>query len=251
MKRAWREYLKMSILFLLAGFFIQKYLSGNLYDYISPRFAWLAVLAAVLFAVMAMSFINFKPNHNDNDLHPDHDHDHDHPHEHNVTKWPVILVSVPLVLGIFVPARPLGASQVANQGISTDISAPSADLQTSLKIIPAQRNVLDWVRAIGANPDPAALNEQQVDVIGFVYRDVRFASNQFMVARYAISCCVADARAMGLVVQTGDASQHATGEWVRVQGHFMAGALDNNSMPVIKVDSIVSVDQPAQPYLYP
>jgi putative membrane protein len=247
MKKAWREYLKMSILFLLAGFFIQKYLSGNLFDYISPRFAWLAVLGAVLFAVMAISFINSKPDHYEEDLH----HEDDHPHEHNVTKWPVILVSVPLVLGIFVPSRPLGASQVANQGISTDISAPSADLQTSLKIIPAQRNVLDWVRAIGANPDPAAMNEQQVDVIGFVYRDVRFTNDQFMVARYAISCCVADARAMGLVVQTDAASQYATGVWVRVQGHFIAGALDNNPMPVIKVDSIVSVDQPAQPYLYP
>ena len=247
MKKAWREYLKMVILFLLAGLFIQKYLSGNLYNYISPRFGWLAVLAAVLFAMMAVSFLNSEPDHEDHEVNPD----YDHQHEHNVSKWPVILVSIPLALGIFVPSHPLGASQVANQGISTDISAPSSDLQTSLKVIPAERNVLDWVRAIGADPDPAALNDQKVDVIGFVYRDVRFATDQFMVARYAISCCVADARAMGLVVQTEDAGQHAAGEWIRVQGHFVAGDLDHNPIPVIVVDSIVPVDQPAQPYLYP
>ena len=244
----WFENIKGIVLLALAGIFIQKYVSGNLYNYISPRFGWLAILGAVLLALMALSIINLRPAKEDpQTIHPGHDHEK----EHKTSFWALILISVPLLMGILIPSHPLGASQVANQGVSTGLSAPSSDLQVSLKVIPAERNVLDWVRAIGANPDPASLNGQQANVIGFVYRDIHYASDQFMIARFAVSCCVADARAIGLVVTTPDAAQYATGEWLEVKGHFSAGKLDASPIPVILADAITPVEQPAQPYLYP
>jgi uncharacterized repeat protein (TIGR03943 family) len=247
MQKHWRNTVKGAVLFLFAIFFADKYWSGKLYYYIGPRFGWLAALTAGLFVVMALFYNRVNPIHDD--AHPNHDHEHDH--ERNASIWTLVIVSVPLILGTLVPARPLGASAIANQGVSTNIAAPSSDAQTSLTIIPAQRNVLDWVRAIGANSDPAALNGQSADVVGFVYRDVRFASEQFMVARFTVACCVADARAMGVVVQASNASQFDTGAWVRVKGTFKDGMLDNSPIPVVVADEIVSVEQPAQPYLYP
>jgi putative membrane protein len=245
MQRRWRNIVKGVVLFLFAIFLADKYWSGKLYYYIGPRFGWLAALAAGLFVAIAIFYNRAGPL-CDDDLH-----NHQHDHERETPVWILIVVSAPLVLGTLVPARPLGASAVANQGVSMNVAAPSSNALTSLTIIPAQRNILDWVRAIGANSDPTALNGQSVDVVGFVYRDVRFAGEQFMVARFTVACCVADARAMGLVVQVSNARQFETGAWVRVKGAFKDGMLDNSPMPVVVADEIVPVEQPTQPYLYP
>lgn len=246
MNSHWINLVKAGILLLFTVFLSLKFFSGKIFDYISPRFGWLAILASGLFVLIAVAYSRSDPNQEE-----DHDTNHQESHSHRLTKWPLIIVAVPIVLGIIIPAHPLGATDVANQGISTDISAPSVDLQSSLTIIPSQRNVLDWVRAMGANPSPSALNGQQADVVGFVYRDVRFDTDQFMVARFAVSCCVADARAMGVVVQSSQSSQYATGAWVRVKGAFINGTLNNSPIPVITAAEITPVAQPNQPYLYP
>lgn len=247
MHKPWRNILKGVILLLFAIFFAQKYWSGGLYDYIAPRFGWLAVLAAVMFAGIGLAYLLESSKQDEADGF----HDHAFPPERTGSKWPLILLSIPLIAGVVIPARPLGPSQIDNQGVSTNITAPTSDVKISLTIVPAQRNILDWVRAMGANPDPTALNGQQVDVIGFVYRDIRFAGDQFMVARFAVSCCVADARAMGLVVQTRNASQYTTGAWVRVKGTFNDGTLGTDRLPVVTPSEVTLVSQPVQPYLYP
>jgi uncharacterized repeat protein (TIGR03943 family) len=120
-----------------------------------------------------------------------------------------------------------------------------------LTIVPAKRNVLDWVRAINADPDPAALNGEQADVIGFVYRDDRFGNDQFLLARFTITCCVADAMAIGLVVQSPEAASLAADSWVHVQGAFEDGKLGDEPTPVLVAADIAPVQAPEQPYLYP
>jgi uncharacterized repeat protein (TIGR03943 family) len=121
---------------------------------------------------------------------------------------------------------------------------------TVLFTVAAERNVLDWVRAMSANPDPAALNGEEADVVGFVYRDIRFGENQFMVARFTISCCVADATAIGVVVASEEASSLEQDSWVRVQGTFHEGALNGEPMAVLVAEDITPVEPPEQPYLF-
>ena len=133
----------------------------------------------------------------------------------------------------------------------TPVSTSSGSLQSSLARSTGQRNVLDWARTIRANPDAHALDGQAVDVVGFVYRDAQFADNQFMVTRLTIVCCVADASAIGLVVQTADAKKYEPDSWVRVTGKFAAGVLDDKAMPVVSADAITPVEPPQQPYLFP
>jgi putative membrane protein len=234
-------------LLLFASFLAEKLITGKIYNYISPRFSWTTIVAILIFLVMAFFYILANPEHDEHGAEPT----HDHVHEHKLSKGSLLFGGLLLIFGLVIPVRPLGVSQVTNQGISTDVSAPNVDLQSSLTIVPAERNILDWVRAIGANPDPAALTGQSADVIGFVYRDVRFSGDKFMVARFTVSCCVADARALGLVVEMADSSQFSTGAWVRVAGIFNEGDLDNLPIPVIQAQKITLVEQPLQPYLYP
>jgi uncharacterized repeat protein (TIGR03943 family) len=155
-----------------------------------------------------------------------------------------------VLLSVAVPARPLGASAIANRGIAMDVAIAS-DQQSKLTIVPGKRNILDWARIISTTTNPSVLDGQEVDVVGFIYRDVRFSGNQFMVARFTITCCVADALAIGVVVSADDASEYPTDTWVRVQGSFHEGVLDGTAMPVLVADEIAPVQPPEQPYLYP
>lgn len=249
--------LKALILVLLAIFFAEKFVSGRLYYYIGPRFGWLSVLAVALFIALANAYGIFDSRDEDGDHEHDHGHHHasahDHDHEHDHTGgsgWRLLIVALPLILGVLVPAKPLDATAVSTRGVSTQLTSAADVSDTVLFTVASERNVLDWVRAMSANPDPAALNGEEADVVGFVYRDIRFGENQFMVARFTISCCVADATAIGVVVASGEASGLEQDSWVRVQGTFHEGALDGEPMAVLVAEDITPVQPPEQPYLF-
>ncbi len=246
------DHLKALVLILMAIFFAEKLASGKLYFYIGPRFVWLSVLAIALFIMLAGAY-NLVGKQKADALsdQPAHEHDH-HPAEHGrVSIWPLVIVAMPLVLGTLIPARPLGASAISSRGVTTDIATTTNTSPTRLTIVAGERNVLDWVRVMSENPDPAALDGQEADVIGFVYRDARFAEDQFMAARFTITCCVADALAVGIVVQDSHAGRYPADSWVRVQGTFEQGMLDGTPIPVLIADQITPIQPPEQPYLYP
>jgi uncharacterized repeat protein (TIGR03943 family) len=156
-----------------------------------------------------------------------------------------------MLLGLIVPARPLGASAIASRGIGlTAPDRPSTESAAS-GAAGATKNVLDWLRDFGTNADPSAFKGQPVDVTGFVYRDPRNGTDQFWVSRFAISCCVADATAIGMLVQTSQASTLKADSWVRVTGKLSVGEFAGEKVPVIVPDKIVPTDQPQNPYLYP
>lgn len=238
---------KALILVLLAIFFAEKFVSGRLYYYIGPRFGWLSVLAVALFIALANAYnaLSFE------DEDDGHEHGHEHEHARSATSgWGLLIVALPLILGVLIPARPLDASAVSTRGVSTQLASAADVSDTVLFTVSSERNVLDWVRAMSANPDPAALNGEQADVVGFVYRDIRFADNQFMVARFTISCCVADATAIGVIVSSAEASGLEQDTWVRVQGTFDEGELDGEPLPVLVAEEITPVEPPEQPYLF-
>lgn len=245
--------LKALILILTAVFFAQKFVSGTLYYYIGPRFGWLSLLAVMLLILIGGAY-DLTRREDEADEHQHHEHEHDHHHGHDaetVSAWPLLLVSLPLILGVLIPVQPLGASAVGNRGVSTDIAAAAGEETQTLTIVPGERNVLDWVRAISESADPAELTGEAVDVIGFVYRDVRFNEDQFMVSRFTITCCVADAMAIGLVVEADGAADFPADSWVRVRGALSEGAVYGDPMPVVLAEEVTPVQVPEHPYLYP
>jgi putative membrane protein len=108
------------------------------------------------------------------------------------------------------------------------------------------------VRAFNSSSRLDEFNGQQADLIGFVYRDIQFEGKPlFMVARFTISCCVADASAIGIVVQSAQAAKLAQDSWVHVTGAFQVQELDGQKTPILVAKSIEQTSQPPQPYLYP
>jgi uncharacterized repeat protein (TIGR03943 family) len=239
-----------AVLLLATGlYFAWVIASGNLPNYINERFAWLSYVAAgILLLLGAYSIWGL--------LRPARNQPDDpllqlvsaRQEEHRPISWGVLaIVAFPLVLGTLIPSRPLGAESVGS--IST--SAMSAANVAEFQIDPLQRNVLDWLRAFNSSSDFSEFNGERADLIGFMYQEPTFGDNQFMIARFTVSCCVADASALGVPAYWSDTATVEQGQWIRVQGAFQVGTFRENTLPILQVESIELIEEPAHPYLYP
>lgn len=235
-----RAWLRPAILAGLGLYFNYNLASGNLTNYINVRFAWLSYLAAMLFlllaAVTAYDLINARRQ------------GRQHTHDHALSWAGLAVVAIPLVLGTFIPSRPLGANAVEGD-LASGIAAIGST--TAFTSDPLTWNVLDWLRAINSSDDLSGFNGQQVDVVGFVYRAETFPPTTFMVARFVISCCAADASAIGLPVVWSGAPDLPADAWVRVRGVFELGEFGGNLAPILHAETVEVIPAPEHPYLYP
>ncbi len=231
-------WVKTAILLGLGLYFSWLIISGNLTNYINQRFAWLAVVGAAVFIGLALVTIygNLRA-------------DEDCGHEHFPIGWDILLItSLPLLLALIVPSRSLGIEAV-NGGIS--LSPVGVASQAAFQRSPLDRNILDWLREFDRAPSPAAFNGTAADVVGFIYREPAFAEDSFMISRFTMSCCVADAFPIGMPVSASQAADFETGVWARARGELRAANFGGDVMPVLFAESLEAVEEPRQPYLYP
>lgn len=215
--------------------------TGTLSYYINTRFQWLTYVALILLTLLTgwslLQNLRGRKAHSTGTA-----------FMHVPFNWgSALVVSVPLLLAVIVPAQPLGASAV-NGGVSLNPVGSTA--RTTVNIPPEKRNIMDWLREFNREPESAVFNGEPVTVIGFIYREPSFTDDQFMVARYTMSCCVADAFAVGMPVAFDGAADFETGTWVEITGYLQAQDFDGDFMPVIVPEAVTETDIPETPYLY-
>lgn len=250
--------IKALLLIGLGLFLYSRIANGTLNYYIAQRFAVYTLIAIVGLIVVGLSYYSRAQEHSHDPADPNHvahDHDHNHhEHSHGLTWSGVLLVALPVLLGLFVPPQPLGAAALANREVnvtSTGSTMPAAVRAASQKSS-LDKNVLDWSQLFKSSPDAATrFAGEPAKVTGFVFRDERFANEQFLVTRFVVSCCVADGNVAGVVVQWNGAAELPTDQWVEVSGEFVSGALSGETIPVLHAQSVTNISVPDQPYLYP
>jgi putative membrane protein len=242
------RFLKTIILLLMGAFLFMRVVDGTVLYYINQRFVLLTWLAAGGFVLVAASYYLIGRQ--------SHDHTHTHDHDHSHLTWAgLLIVALPLLLGWLVPPRPLGAAAIGNREINVGSMGSLASVAppqsgSVLGLSAGEKNILDWLNDFQRQSDPAVFSGQEAHLIGFVYRDGRFADDTFMVARFTVSCCVADAAPIGLIVQWPDAAGLPADQWVDVTGHFEVGTFNGQEIPILVADEITLTEPPAQPYLY-
>lgn len=249
-----------AILLLGTGMFLYgRIANGTLFYYINERFAGFTLFGVVGLLAVGLAYqFGKKPAVQDTHEHHNHEHHHDHSHEHShALSWGgALLVALPVILGLAVPPRPLGASALDNREVvlSVEDSALPAVVLAAAKSA-GDRNILDWWRAFqadsGSGSDYAAFTNQEATVVGFVYKDPRYGEGHFLATRFIVSCCVADAAVVGLVVRWPDSVTLQDDQWVEVRGKFAPSTLPEWEPPLLVAERVTPVDTPAQPYLYP
>lgn len=240
-----------TIILVLLGIFLYTRIAGDtVLFYINERFVILTYLAAAGLVLVGAGVLLQKGGH---------EHEHEHVHGHSPGNgrrawigW--LILSIPVLLGFLVPPQPLGADALQNRDVDisnlTSIAPPGSD-EATRGVVSGERNIVDWLREFQSQPDPAPFQGQEAHVVGFVYRDDRFDPNSLMVSRFVVSCCVADAAPVGLIVQSLQASGLPQDQWIEVTGRFMPGVFDGFEIPILVADEIVVTEAPPQPYLYP
>ena len=263
--------LKGLLLLGLGIFLFTRITSGTLNYYISQRFDWLTIAAVLGLVVVGLSYRYLLQESEDSDAASDdlgpkrsdeagsmaavdsHQHSHNHDHSHALSWSGLVLISLPIVLGLLVPPRPLGVAALQNREISAgglDSVLPAAAGSTLVKES-SERTILDWVLAFHQGDRPAETDT--ADVVGFVYLDEAADEAAFTLTRFVVGCCAADAMAVGLPVSlTAGLPSEAEleeGQWVRVVGQFADST--GNDIPVLVAEQLEAVPEPNQPYLYP
>lgn len=257
-----KQTIKNILLIALGIFLLSRLLNGTLSFYIHPRFNVLTLITAVGLAALGIGYAiqqyrqSAHARQHSSGHEPDHAHEHAHVHSHDVSWVGLFLLSLPVVLGLLVEPRPLGASALQNReiNIGTDVSLTSANAPagSELSVIAnaGERNILDWLYLFQRSTDPTSFDGEEAHVIGFVYRDDRFTDTQFMVSRFTVSCCVADAAPIGLIVEWPDTAVLTADSWVEVSGTIQARTFNGIEIPVLVANSVAPTETPSQPYLY-
>ena len=239
------------LLALLGLYLLSRVWSGKILLYINQRFVILIFLAGLGFIILAQVLFSQRQEASAAaEAHQEHNHAGLHMER---IKWNFWWILFPVLIGFLIPAKPLGADALPNRGVTTKaaLSTRLQDSQDSLQVSPTQRTVLDWIRLFASENDVHQFEGQPVDVTGFVFHDPTLADGQFMVGRFSITCCVADAFAIGMVVNKPGLTGLSDNTWIEVQGKLSIATVNGSLLPVIQADAITPVAEPEQPYLFP
>ncbi len=235
--------LKPLLLLSLALFLYARLSDGTILFYINHRFVWLIWVAVVVLGIVIVSYrvTRHLPSGNPPE------------HGHGLRWYTVGILLLPVLLGLLVPAQPLGTTALANRELNVALQTALTVSSRTIRQAVEQRDptLLDWVGAFQQESDLSAFVGETTELTGFVYRQDGLPPDTWLLSRFVVTCCVADAIAVGLAVRAPELVPPENDQWVEVRGQFDVEIRDGKQVAVLVADSVTYIGQPQQPYLYP
>jgi putative membrane protein len=255
--RAYRTFQGL-ILAALGLFLLSKLWDGSVLLYINQRFVWLVVFAAIGLVILSQVVLQNRPPAEETRARREIMITHQSRSCLTTSRSRDCIWLEPVVAGTACLAGAVGPGPAfryfssGNARHHNQCAAQCAQSSTSisLEMPSAERTVLDWNRTINYASDPFQYNGEPADVTGFVYHDPRLQEGEFLVGRFTLTCCVADAFAIGMVVLWAG-TDLPDNSWVRVQGTIEVTEEDGQRTPAIRAQTVEQIPEPPQPYLYP
>ncbi len=206
-------------------------LEGTFRRYVRPGMGpWLAV-AGVLLAVLGVIVLW---------RHRRGDHDHS-AHEHGGERVAWLLLAPVLALLLVAPGA-LGAFSLGRTGSAVTVrSGGGVFAQLEPQAGPHEMSLLEFDQRAFEGTSGASFNGATVRLVGFVAP----ADDGFLVARYSIACCAADALAATAHVVGWDGPTPARDTWVEAEGTFEPGGEQH---PRLVTTSVTPIPEPNDPY---
>ena len=161
-----------------------------------------------------------------------------------------LLVLVPVGLGLLTAPRALDPNALGGQDAGRVVIAYSTTPASSAAGPPEQpiRDVPDLFRYLRTAGEGGV--GQPVHLVGMVAHGDSLAADEFVLLRYSIVHCVADAQPLGLLVQTPDASAGASSAtWVEVDGTLASTQHGGAHLVSVIASRVSPTREPPDPYL--
>jgi uncharacterized repeat protein (TIGR03943 family) len=157
---------------------------------------------------------------------------------------------LPLAYAFTVPAGGLGSHAFAQRTV--EVASPF-ELPAALSSVaappPADERGPIGLLALLMNSDRYA--DKPIVVDGMVHTDRGAGEEGFILFRFAIVCCAADAIPVSARVRWPAAASLPPDAWVRVQGVLRLREEDGTKRAVIEASQVDRVQPPSNPYLFP
>jgi uncharacterized repeat protein (TIGR03943 family) len=213
-----------------AGLFWFLLLSGRTYLYLSSRTAWVVPLGAVILTVAVVGRLASARS------------EHPEPLPRR-TAWGYGFIVLPVVAVLVLPPTALGSFAASRRSLGTGIAAGGPNLAAGDQVTLASIAAAGWSE--DARRALVARAGSQVSFEGIVDRREGQPAEEFMLTRFIVSCCVADAISVQVRVVGAPPGRFQEDDWVRVQGTFYPVARET----VVDASSIEPIPRPDSPYL--
>ena len=160
--------------------------------------------------------------------------------------WIMGLMVVPVVLVLFAPVTTLGTFSASKRaGFSgAGFSASAGDIgsgELTLIDVAAAETSPEGERALAKRAG------ENVSFVGFVSIRDDTPADEFLLARYVVTCCVADATIAEVRVVNVTPGQFENEDWVQVTGTIFPIGRE----VIVDASDIAAVERPDHPYLTP
>lgn len=247
---------KVTILLGLSYYFFQTAYTGRALLYVHPKmlvFVYFGAAAMAFMALMSAGELFKIPR-------------------QNMRVFPYALFLLTLVLALGLPPVTLGSGTLAGRNVDLGQREPAQDREASSpppgdgqegspdsspgeglepvdgRIFMDQQNFMSWIFKVYTYTSSYVGNE--IIVTGFVHRVEEYAEDEFVIARFVMSCCIADMQIAGILCRFEDASRWPTDTWVRVKGTLIEGEYGGHTSPIIVSVEVTEEERPYVEYVY-
>lgn len=252
------HYLPTVIIAGYGGFILSLFMRNDLTLYINPAYVWPTVLAgAVLIAFSVLRLVKPRAGAHEGEACCADDTcgcESGSCSSASIRMWPSLVLSIPLFLAIVLPPRSLAAFSAMQRGPQiagmTSIRGVNTVSHVSLSVDTASFTLQDWAGALSADPNPKDYIGKPVDISGMVLRDPgAVPTGYIMVMRYQVTCCIADARPIGLIVRDPTGSAIKDSQWIKVSGVMGAASYQGQRLVVVEPKRL-EIIKAGNPYMY-
>ncbi|MEB1806377.1 MAG: TIGR03943 family protein [Bacillaceae bacterium] len=278
------------ILLSFAGFLFKLHYFDEIAHYINPKYIGFSQVASILFLFLFFIQVPRIWSTKTEDLHENCGPwgcNHDDAFTNRVTVRNGIIymiICLPVVTGLLLPAKALDASIAVNRGalmqqqslnqdihhddheghfhlhsdhVDEEICLPIEKAEVELfesgnaehMIVMEKTKFAQQFYAITENAKKVRGREIVID--GFVLKEEGLSPNQLFVGRFLITHCVADATVIGFLAETEKEVAIPEGSWVRVKGILNVSRHGHEEVPIIRVKQLDVIEKPKEPYIYP
>jgi uncharacterized repeat protein (TIGR03943 family) len=169
--------------------------------------------------------------------------------------WSSALLLATAILGFLVQPKVFNSQTAIQRGVTESTILTRAQPQSFRSASkPEDRSLIDWIRTLNVYPEPDAYMGQPVKVKGFVVHSKDLPSQYFLISRFVITCCAADAYPVGLPVKLSKLNKnrdaYPVDSWFEVKGQMITESLNGKRQLAIEANSLEKIPEPPNPYYY-
>ena len=242
---------------LFGGLLLWLVISGEYLSYVAPRIGPYLIFASVVMLSWALLGLGklLRPQHRVRTAHC------------FVLALPMLLLLLPHTavtteslasgytdMGTLVQNAGSSSSEDKTPSVTAEPSSPSGSGlsgldETSREITISDDEFYQWISEIYSNMDK--YEGYTVSVTGYVLKGTDYlGENEFVAARLAMTCCIADLTPVGMVCEYDGVAGLEANTWVTVRGVIAIGQYQGEDEPEILVTDIAPAEE-VEGYIYP